>query len=155
MRWLIALVLAVHSTVGWADDAEEFPYKAIVKESDTEVRSGPGKNFYATDKLEVGAVVEVYRHDPGGWCAIRPPDSSFSWVRSRYVQLNETCPCVATVTGENVVARVGSSLTDARDVIQVHLEKDEAVEFVDGDEAKPGSWRKIAPPSGEFRWVLL
>ena len=155
MRWLIALVVAVHPAVGWAENADEFPYKATVKTQDTEVRSGPGKNFYATDKLEEGAVVEVYRHDPGGWCAIRPPDSSFSWVRSRYLELNETCPCVATVNAENVVARVGSSLTEARDVIQVHLEKDEAVEFVDGDEAKPGSWRKIAPPAGEFRWVTL
>ena len=155
MRWLIALLLSICSLVRDSALADEFPYRAAIKTADTQVRSGPGKNFYATDKLDEGATVEVYRHDPGGWAAIRPPDGSFSWVKARYLQQNETCPCVATVNSQGVVARVGSSVTEARDVIQVHLDHGEAVELVDGDEAKPGSWRKIAPPSGEFRWVPM
>lgn len=133
--------------------ANEFPYKATIQKSDAEVRSGPGRNFYATDKLQIGYEVEVYRHDPGGWAAIRPPDGSFSWLRSRYLTLGENN--LAKVNSEDVVARIGSSLTSQRDVIQVHLEEGELVELVDGDEDQHGSWRKIAPPSGEFRWVKL
>ena len=38
------------------------------------------------NKLKRGAEVEVYRHDPGGWCAIRPVEGSFSWVSARYVK---------------------------------------------------------------------
>jgi SH3-like domain-containing protein len=133
--------------------AGEFPYKATIQKAETEVRSGPGKNFYATDKLQIGYGVEVYRHDPGGWAAIRPPDGSFSWVRSRYLTLGEEN--LAKISAEDVVARIGSSLVSQRDVIQVHLEEGELVELVDGDQDKHGSWRKIAPPSGEFRWVKL
>ena len=51
------------------------------------VRSGPGDEYYPTDRLPEGSQVEVYRHDEGGWCAIRPPVSSFSWVSSRHVAL--------------------------------------------------------------------
>ena len=48
---------------------DEFPYTACVNSADVFVRSGPGKNYYPTDKLSKGDKVEVYRHDPGGWCA--------------------------------------------------------------------------------------
>lgn len=151
----LASLLALVAVVAFQSDsaADDFPYKAAIQKSDTEVRSGPGRNFYATDKLEIGYQVEVYRHDPGGWAAIRPPDSSFSWVRSRYLDIGEDG--VAKVNSDDVVARIGSSLVSQRDVIQVHLENGELVELVDGDEDRHGSWRKIAPPSGEFRWVKL
>ena len=49
-----------------------FPYKAFVAADEVYVRSGPGENYYPTDKLKTGNPVEVYRHDPGGWCAFGP-----------------------------------------------------------------------------------
>ena len=52
----------------------------MITADDVYVRSGPGENYYPTDKLKAGQEVEVYRHDPGGWYAIRPPKGSFSWV---------------------------------------------------------------------------
>ena len=52
--------------------AEDCPYTAYVSQSDVYVRSGPGKNYYPTEKLAKGDAVEVYRHDPGGWYAVRP-----------------------------------------------------------------------------------
>lgn len=133
-----------------------FPYKAYVVSEDVYVRSGPGKNYYPTQKLKVGQEVEVHRHDPGGWYAIRPPEGSFAWVSSRFLQ--KKGKGLAVVTGDRVAARVGSQLSDIRDVIQVRLERGEAVEileekqFATGSEA--GIWYKIAPPSGEFRWVF-
>src|SRR5262249_47385266 len=69
--------LSVHQL---AFSAEQFPYTAYCNSDDIYVRSGPGKNYYPTEKLSKGAAVEIYRHDPGGWYAIRPPEGSFSWV---------------------------------------------------------------------------
>ena len=106
-----------------------FPYKAYVTADDVYVRSGPGENYYPTDKLKAGTEVEVYRHDPGGWFAIRPPKDSFSWVSSRHLQLDGNN--LATVTDERVAARVGSRMSDTRDVIQVRLHKGEVVEVLE------------------------
>lgn len=133
-----------------------FPYKAFVLADEVYVRSGPGQSYYPTEKLRAGQVVEVYRHDPGGWYAIRPPEGSFSWVSGRYLELKDDG--LAVVTEEGVAARVGSRFSDIRDVIQVRLSKGEVVEVLGRREGPNGpdgqTWFKIAPPSGEFRWVF-
>jgi hypothetical protein len=59
---------------------------------------------------------------------------------------------LATVNSERVVVRVGSALSDVRDVIQVRLDRDEKVELLERP-ADDSPWCKIAPPAGEFRWV--
>ncbi len=130
-----------------------FPYKAYVAAEDVYVRSGPGQNYYPTDKLKRGQAVEVYRHDPGGWCAIRPVDGSFTWVSGRFIK--PTGHHLGVITEEDVSARVGSRLSDVRDVVQVRLHRGEAVEILEAPpgDANVGAWYKIAPPSGEFRWV--
>lgn len=132
-----------------------FPYKAHVVADDVYVRSGPGKSYYPTDKLQTGDVVEVYRHDPGGWYAIRPPEGSFEWVSGRYLSLGKDG--LAEVTSDGVAARVGSHFSDIRDVIQVRLHQGEMVEVLEektfGSDPDSGTWYKIAPPSGAFRWV--
>ncbi len=140
-----------------AAEEPSYPYTAYVNTDDTYIRSGPGKNYYPTDKLARGDTVEVYRHDPGGWYAIRPPRGSFSWVPARLLQ--PTKDSVAIVTGDRVVSRVGSRFSDVRDVIQVRLDRGEEVEIIDmktvhSHEGQTEQWCKIAPPSGEFRWVF-
>ena len=119
-----------------------------------EVRSGPGEDFYPTDKLQKGEAVEIYRRDAGGWCAIRPPEGSFSWVSGRVLKFEDGN--IAVVKEDDVASRVGSSLSNVRDVIQVRMRKGEAVEILDSKESPGGksqAWYKIAPPSGEFRWI--
>ena len=153
---LIALVAGVASSVQ-AGSTPEFPYKAYVMADKVYVRSGPGDDYYPTDQLKSGDAVEVYRHDPGGWCAIRPPAGSFSWVSGRYLE-KPNRDHIARVTGERVASRVGSRINDTRDVIQVRLQKGEMVEVlatqVGGEGHNENSvWYKIAPPSGEFRWI--
>jgi SH3-like domain-containing protein len=131
-----------------------FPYKAAAVADDVYIRSGPGQSYYATDKLKRGQEIEVYRHDPGGWCAIRPVEGSFTWVSGRF--LKPTKHNLAVVTEEGVAARVGSKFGDTRDVVQVRLHKDEVVEVLEaprGDGHGGSQWYKIAPPAGEFRWV--
>jgi uncharacterized protein YraI len=135
--------------------ADQFPYTAYVNADDVYVRSGPGKNYYPTTKIQRGVAVEVYRHDPGGWFAIRPPEGSFSWVSAKYLQASEGD--LALVNGDRVAARVGSDFSEIRDSIQIRLERGESVAVLEakrfGDGPAAQTWYKIAPPAGEFRWV--
>ena len=155
LYWFVAaigyLLLAAPAAVA----EQTFPYKAYVVADDVYVRSGPGRTYYPTGRLSAGNVVEVYRHDPGGWYAIRPPEGSFEWVSARYLELAEDG--LAKITAEGVAARVGSDLSDIRDVIQVRLHEGELVEVLEAADfrsgADSGRWYKIAPPSGSFRWV--
>src|SRR5450432_2721112 len=48
------------------------PLSAKVITPGAAVHSGPGDNYYLTDTLPEGEVVEVYRRRDDGWCAIRP-----------------------------------------------------------------------------------
>lgn len=147
--WLSLLALPAYGE-------QKFPYTAYINADDVYVRSGPGGDYYPTSKLRTGDPVEVYRHDPGGWYAIRPTEGSFAWVSGRFLQVGEDG--LATVTGDRVAARVGSDFSDIRDVIQVRLHQGEIVEVLGtkelGGDAESGTWYKIAPPSGSFRWVF-
>ena len=153
---LVALLVSI-AMIARAAAESTFPYKAYITADDVYVRSGPGDNYYPTDKLKTGTEVEVYRHDPGGWFAIRPPKDSFSWVSSRHLQLDGKN--LATVTDDHVAARVGSRMSDTRDVIQVRLHKGEVVNVLEPrhegrvENSSPRAWYKISPPAGEFRWV--
>ena len=155
MRLIVAVCVCCPLLVAAAHGEQTFPYKAYVTAEDVYVRSGPGQSYYPTDKLKVGQEVEVYRHDPGGWCAIRPVEGSFTWVSGRY--LKPTDGNLAVVTDEGVSARVGSRFSDIREVVQVRLQKGEVVEILNPPPRGTGwgenAWFKIAPPSGEFRWV--
>jgi hypothetical protein len=142
----IAILAAASAT-----SADESPYVAYVNSDDVEVRSGPGRDYYPTAKLKKGEPVEVYRQDPGGWLAIRPPQGSFSWVAARHLDVLEDD--LGRVNSDRVVVRVGSELTDARDAIHVRLARDEDVELLEPP-ADDTPWCKIAPPAGEFRWIF-
>lgn len=134
--------------------AEQFPYTAYVNARHTYLRSGPGENYYAVAELARGQQVEIYRHDPGGWYAVKPPPECFSWVSADFIEPRGK---IGVVTGDRVVARVGSTFSDTRDVIQVRLDRGEEVEIIEAQELNSGpaaqTWYKILPPAGEFRWV--
>jgi len=153
---LAALALSLALLASPAHGEQKFPYTAYINAEDVYVRSGPGRDYYPTGKLRTGDPVEVYRHDPGGWYAIRPVEGSFAWVSGRFLELGEDG--LATVTGDRVAARVGSRFSDVRDVIQVRLHQGEIVEVLESKElrgeAESALWYKIAPPSGSFRWVF-
>jgi hypothetical protein len=95
--------------------------------------------------------VEVYELRPDGWCAIRPPAESFSWVYAPHLTVIDSE--VAEINKENVAARVGSRLSSQRDVVQVRLRRGEVVQIVGTEDEASTGWYKISPPSGEFRWV--
>ena len=151
-QYMQAQSLKAQSPQTHSSQAEDgFPYVAYVVADDVYVRSGPGRDYYPTQKLGKTDSVEVYRHDPGGWLAIRPPEGSFTWVSSRFVEPTEKG--IGKVTEENTVARVGSQFSSIRDVIQVRLEKGELVQILEAANNGGQTWYKISPPSGEFRWI--
>ncbi len=149
----VALIGASCATTLKAENA--FPYTAYVTATDVYVRSGPGENYYPTEKLPRGAAVEVFRHDPGGWYAIRPPEGSYSWVSADYIE--PVGDDLARITGDRVAARVGSRLHDQRDVIQIQLYRGEEVLLLGakrlGEGASARTWYQVAAPAGEFRWI--
>lgn len=130
--------------------ATEFPYVAYVTSPEAYVRSGPGQDYYPTEQLQQGYAVEVYRHDGSGWCAIRPPEGSFSLVPSH--QVRELQPRVVEIMQDQVVARVGSRLSNQRSAVQVLLPRGERLQALPTDEDDP-RWVRIAAPAGEFRWI--
>ncbi|MCC6491634.1 MAG: hypothetical protein IT424_01285 [Pirellulales bacterium] len=126
------------------------PYIAYVVGDDTAVRSGPGRDHYATDKLPAGYAVEVYRHDGAGWCAIRPPQGSFCEVEARDLRIVDGG--AAEVTAAQAICRVGSRLGQQRSAVQVVLNHGESVQLAEPPKP-PQPWVRIAPPAGEFRWI--
>lgn len=136
-------------------DAE--PQTAIVTSPGAPVRSGPGDSYYLTDTLPEDTEVEVYKRQPDGWCAIRPPEGSFSWVFAQHVRMvtddGSMNSNVAEISKDKVAARVGSRLSSQRDVVQVRMKKGERVAVLGRDDRDGGTWYKIAPPAGEFRWI--
>ena len=142
-----------------ANQTQPFPYRAIVTGENAIVHSGPGKTHYGTDRLRPGMEVEVHRHDPGGWLAIRPPKKSFSLIQRDEIEIYENG--LAKVTQQETVAWVGTRLNPVKKPMwQVKLRKGEMLEvlgIVDRDRfdltEKEPDWVQVAPPAGEFRWI--
>src|SRR5207253_9762524 len=103
---LLGTLLVPSGSALYAQSADELPYVAFVLADEVNIRSGPGDNYYPVLKLNRGQRVEVYRHDPGGWYAIRPPEGSYSWISGEFIK--PTHGNFGEVIGERVVARVGS-----------------------------------------------
>jgi hypothetical protein len=134
------------------------PYTVFVESPDAELRAGPGSEHYVTNRLERGTRLEVYRHDPGGWFAVRPPLGSFSWVEADTLRMTDE-PGVAEVTGDEVHSWVGTTEQVSSHSWQVRLKRGEMVEvlgvkqFADAATGQAKTWYRIAPPAGEFRWI--
>ncbi len=154
---VLAFAVANGSVASEIAPTDHFPYRATVRGSDAYLRSGPSKEFYVTDKLRDGTVLEVWRHDPGDWVAVRPTRGCFSWVAARHLRVKEDN--IAEIASDSVAAYVGSNLNDVRHVSQVRLKAGEVVEIVGHDRlitaggGASETWYKIAPPAGEFRWL--
>ncbi len=150
----LTTLLLVSSIQAEGPDAE-FPYSAFAAADATAVRSGPGEQFYPVLGLRRGDAVEVWRHDAGGWCAVRPPEGSFSWISADFVR--RAGDRLGVVVGEQVNVRIGTTFGELRDAVQLQLGDGDQVEILETQEtdgpAGIARWYKIAPPAGEFRFV--
>lgn len=157
------LVLALVALLGSAlVTAGELPVTVKVVVPRALVRSGPGDDFYPTERLSPQAAVEVWAIDESGYCAVRPTAGSFSWLRAADVvperaDARQDREFVGVVVTDGVVARVGSQLNDLRHVSQVALEAGERVRVLErvrvATGRHAGEWLRIEPPAGEFRWA--
>ena len=141
------------------DPGLEFPYQALVLRDGASVHSGPGKVHYETQDLKPGDAVEVYRHDPGGWCAIRPLKGSFSLVPESTLKIVDKG--VGKIAADGTQAWIGTKLGPVEKPLwQVKLKKGEMVEVIGqvswpNPEGHSTLWYQIAPPAGEFRWIKM
>lgn len=130
----------------------------VVVRDQAEIRSGPGEQFYVTGHLARGTDVQVYHEGPESWVAIRPPAGSFSWIPADAIDTSSSSS-VATVTKSGIRTRVGSAVGNDRQVAYITLKQGEKVRLLDSeamaDHESNRDWRRIAPPSGEFRWIRL
>lgn len=145
------LVLLASTGLSPCVAGDEKPYHAVVKPGGAQVLAGAGPHYYQTAELPEGSQVEVYQHSDSGYCAIRPPEGSFSWVPASAVQMLEDG--VGEVVRDNAPSRVGSLLHQRRDAVHVRLNKGERVRVLAQTEIENVGWLQIAPPAGEFRWV--
>jgi len=158
-RMVVTMLLAAPPA---AAIAAALPLTVEVAAERTLLRSGPGDDFYPTDRLSRGAAVEVWAIHDSGYCAVRPVAGSFSWVRPADVVPEDQPPLgkegfAGVVVTDGAVARVGSQLNDLRHVSQVALEAGERVRVIEkvvhGPGRHAGEWLRIEPPAGEFRWA--
>ncbi len=153
-KYITVFVILI-TTPLWA--ANRFPYTAQITENEAIVYSEPGEERYETLRLRAGEAVEVYSVTPEGWCAVRPPVGSFSWVSGLYV--NAGLNNIGIVSVDHLASRVGSQTGDICKTVQVQLKKGERVILLEKVETPENVaspiWYKIVPPSGEFRWVRL
>lgn len=119
------------------------------------VRSGPSEDAYPTGSVAKNRYVEAYFRSADGWCAIRPPQGSFSWVNAKFVRReNDSTGRIVSTSGKAVPSRVGGATVEESALVQVGLKNGTTVKILDETRLADGSaWLKIAPPSGEFRWI--
>lgn len=159
-RLAVALAFWLSLATSLRAETRKFPYEATVRADNVTLRCGQGKNYYATARMDKGAVLTVHRHDPGGWYMVSPPEGSFSWIAAEHVQVD--APGMGSVTlpegdVDGAPVWVGSELTNDHSVRQRVLQTGDAVQILAEDvfQGTTGSQRvyKIVPPAREFRWV--
>ncbi|MDO5308743.1 MAG: hypothetical protein Q4G03_04555 [Planctomycetia bacterium] len=114
----------------------------------------------STEAYQTGSVlrdryVEIYFKNAQGFCAIRPPYGSFSWVNAKFVRVvDDSTGYVNSPNGKVAPARVGADSPAQSTIVQVGLRHNQKLKLLGKVSLPDGSqWYKISPPSGEFRWI--
>ncbi|MEO1617311.1 MAG: hypothetical protein AAFV88_15785 [Planctomycetota bacterium] len=133
------------------------PYIVFVSAADSHVRCGPGTDFYRTEPLRRGQELEVYVETESGWLGVRPLPESFCWMPADDVEISADRK-TASVKQDGTVAWIGTGLGQARKYRwQVELNVGEELvvlgENTRSEQNGESTWLRIAPPSGEFRWI--
>lgn len=144
-------------STGRTSVATKFPYKVTTINTRTPIRSVPSDDAYATVIVGPQTQLEVWRHDPNGWLAIRPPDGSFSLVDAKHMKATND-PDVFTVSTDRAKAWVGTQIDEEHTPIsQIRMKLGERVAVISSliieEQNGAQTWYQIEPPAGEFRWV--
>ncbi|MDP1561877.1 MAG: hypothetical protein Q8M16_10905 [Pirellulaceae bacterium] len=134
-----------------------FPYTVATINPRTPIRSMPSDDGYATAFVGPQTELQVWRHDPNGWLAIRPPDGSFSLIDAKHLKATND-PDVFLVSTDRAQTWVGTQIDeDHTPISQVRLKLNERVAVISSliieEQNGAQTWYQIEPPAGEFRWV--
>lgn len=132
-------------------------FSVKVAEENSPLYSSPDKDGnYMTGRVKAGEILEVCFRTDDGWCAVRPPEGSFSWINADYVLRGGSGigTVVCPDSSKEVPVRVGAASILSSSDVQVGLENGRQVQIL-GEQTLTGNktWLKIAPPRGEFRWI--
>ena len=152
---LFLSLLLLAGQFAWSQDA---PILATIGENGAAARGGPDEVHYQTSQLEPGAEVEIYRLDPGRWCAVRPPADSFSLIRAAAVDLVDEAHGIGKIVSDDERCWIGTMMGQVDEPMwQLKLKRDEQVQVLgsinSADDPSQVEWVQVAPPSGEFRWI--
>lgn len=161
LAWVVLAIPLVVSPISFAGETEmsanssSTVYVAVER---AVLRSGPGKEYYPTGHVAQGTSLEVFHRTDDAWLGIRPPQGSFSWVPASDAYLLPGGR-VIEIINPKAVSWIGSSLGSAKQYRwQVQLKTAEQLSVLGEQATKDAEgqevlWYKIAPPSGEFRWI--
>jgi len=160
---VLALLLGLTLGVGALAATETAPYTARVIQNEAEIRCKPSLDpkVYVTNILSRDIPVQVVRDLGDGWLEIKPPDGSFSWINTRFVNRIEHNPTnwvvdvheevrVPVIIGSNLQRHVRLNVEGAK------LQRGTQVRSInptltDDD----GSWLPIEPPETEVRYIRM
>jgi hypothetical protein len=160
MRYALApaaLVLLSLHVPAFAQNGADIRY---VIANETLVRSGPSdsEQFYPTNRLVRGTKVEVIGPElAGGWLKITPPENSFSYISTRFlehVSPNEPNYVVALANVE-VPVYIGSEMLNKRPtIVGCKLKRGTQVKSIGKAMSEGGdTLMPIEPPPGESRYI--
>ncbi len=161
MNGLITLVflLSNQTAMGTITPATS-PYTARITLPNAEVRSGPGSDskLYGTNNLKAGDLITVIQERNDGWLAIRPPEGSFSWVQSKYLQrivANQPNYLVQINDGNKVPVYIGSALLNTKPTVEsAKLARGTQVKALGSPQVdNQETWIPIVPPENELRYI--
>ncbi len=137
--------------------APKTPEVRYVTAAEALVRAGPSERFYPTNLLHPGDKVQVVEAGAGGWLAIRPPEGSFSWINTRFLQniVPHQPNYVVAQEGTTADVVIGSSVRrDRPDVVGAKLQRGTQVRSLGPTQTDcEGTWMPIEPPPGEVRYI--
>jgi uncharacterized protein YgiM (DUF1202 family) len=125
----------------------KFNFQGVINSGNVNVRSGPGDNYYATNKIDKGQTVTVVgaRFD---WLKIKPPADSFSYVAKAYITRGGDGTS-GTVDKPDLRVRAGSTLNAMKTTVQTTLQQGDKVTIL----GEADEYYKIAPPQGVYLYV--
>jgi len=147
--WFITLIVLA-CTAGFTGSAraQEVPYTGVVKQNQTDVRSGAADSFYRVGELNKGQLVQVDEVIVG-WYKIVPPDGIHSYISKAFVDAK----------GDGSVGVVNADRTEvkAADIngpagsyrTQAILNEGDGVQIVDEE----GSHYRIVAPADAYVYL--
>jgi uncharacterized protein YgiM (DUF1202 family) len=125
----------------------KYQIQGVINVDSVYVRSGPGEGYYPTQELAKNVPITVVgiKFD---WLKIIPPDGSFSYVGSVFVdRVGDSA--IGKINRNDVNIRAGSTVNAMKTTVQTRLNAGDEVEIMGKEE----EYLKIKPPAGAYLYI--